>query len=89
MLTFLPELNAACMVTVSNKIKQKKMCIHMQLYLWNMQNWDVHRDKGRGACACIFWSGGTEQCFVPGHPTPCHLPYSCSSMATATKTSGF
>lgn len=38
MLTFLPELNAACMVTVSNKIKQKKMCIHMQLYLWNMQN---------------------------------------------------
>lgn len=34
----LPELNVACMVTVNIKIKQKKKCIQMQLYLWNMYN---------------------------------------------------
>lgn len=37
MLTLLPELNVACMVTISIKIKQKKS-IHIQLYLWKMHN---------------------------------------------------
>lgn len=38
MLTLPPELTVACMVTVCIKIKQKKKCIHMQLYLWNTHN---------------------------------------------------
>lgn len=87
MFTLLPELNVACMVTVSIKIKQKKMYAYAII---SVEYALLRCTYGqRGECACVFWSGGTEQCFVPSHPTPSHLPCSSSSMAFAITTSGF